>query len=68
MSCTWTTINIYYNKLQKKCFEIHSYGKTIWEKDMHSFFTMNQWDYCKKGHENDIIFENPKKICNPFLQ
>jgi hypothetical protein len=33
MSCTWTTISIYYNKLQKHCFKIHAYyEKKLFEK------------------------------------
>jgi hypothetical protein len=39
MSCTWTNINIYYNKLQKNCFKIHSYEKkSFGKKDILSFF------------------------------
>jgi hypothetical protein len=33
MSCTMTTINIYYKKLHNKiCSKIHLYEKNIWEK------------------------------------
>jgi hypothetical protein len=34
MSCIWTTIIIYYNKLQKNCSKIHSYEKKIEKKDI----------------------------------
>jgi hypothetical protein len=32
ISCTWTTISIHYNKLQKKSFKIHSYEKVFFGK------------------------------------
>jgi hypothetical protein len=42
MACTWTTIIIYYNKLQNKLFQIHSYEKNYFgKKDMQSFFSNN---------------------------
>ncbi len=42
MSCTWTTISIYYNKLQKKLFQkfIHM-KKKIGEKGYTIFFLNN---------------------------
>jgi len=40
LSCTWTTISIYYNKLQKNYFKIHSYEKKkkFEKKNVQSFF------------------------------
>jgi hypothetical protein len=40
--CTWTTISIYDNKLQKNCSKIHSYEKVFFDKkDMQFFFSSN---------------------------
>jgi hypothetical protein len=42
MLCTWTIINIYYNKLQKKLFsKIHSFEKKNWEKKHAIIFISN---------------------------
>jgi hypothetical protein len=42
MSCTWTTIGIYYIKLQKHCSKIHSYEKVFfWQKGHAILFSNN---------------------------
>jgi hypothetical protein len=47
MSCTLTTIRIYFNKLQKKSFKIHSYEKISFKKkDIHSFSKVIMLAYC----------------------
>jgi hypothetical protein len=38
MSCTWTIINIDYNKLQKQLFQNSFIWKKNWEKYIHSYF------------------------------
>jgi hypothetical protein len=38
MACTWTTISIYYKKLQKNCSKTHLYEKVFFgKKDIESF-------------------------------
>jgi hypothetical protein len=47
MSCTWITISIYYNKLQKKNPKfIHMKKVFFGEKDMQSFFINNNVGDC----------------------
>ncbi len=47
MSCTWTTIKNYYNKLQKNCFKIHSYEKNSFgKKDIQSFSKIIMLAHC----------------------
>jgi S-adenosylmethionine:diacylglycerol 3-amino-3-carboxypropyl transferase len=42
ISCTWTTIGIYYNKLQKKLFQNSSIWKSFfWQKGHAIFFSNN---------------------------
>jgi len=45
--CTWITISIYYNMLQKNCSTIHSYEKGFFgKKYLHSFFIVIMLVHC----------------------
>jgi hypothetical protein len=47
MSCIWTTINIYYNKLQKQLFQSSFIWKSFFgKKDIQSYFTLIPLAHC----------------------
>jgi hypothetical protein len=56
MSCTWTIVSIYYNKLQKKCSKIHSMKKFVTGKKTYNpFFSIIMLARC-------ILFAPKQKL------